>query len=243
VKRLHTTRPAIAMIELIFAIVIMGITLLSAPMLISMASNSAQTTFQQESIAMLASHTNALLSYAWDEQDTASVNNDTILNTDSIIPRLNTRLGGFNRLRILPSPLIARSASPRGQFGPNRDPNEAVLADRDDVDDFDGDVAALSVIDAVADVTDGDFLDQSIRITTAVTYADAQASTLDFASCTGGGCTYSQPFNNHEVPAAAGTRNIKLITTHLTSGNGKDITMHAFMCNIGTAQPRKRIGI
>lgn len=233
------------MIELIFAIVIMGITLLSAPMLISMASSSAQTTFRQESIAMLASHTNALLSYAWDEQDTASVNNDTVLRTDSIVARLNTRLGGSSKLRILPPAPVARTASPRGQFGPNQDPDEAVLADRDDVDDFDNDVAALSMIDAVADVTDGDFLDQSIRITTTVTYADAQDDSGNFSNCTGaGGCAYSRPFNDHEVAVAAGTRNIKLIRTRLTSGNdGKDISLRAFMCNIGTAQPRRRIGI
>jgi len=242
VIRLHNTRPAIAMIELIFAIVIMGIALLSAPMLVSQASSSAQTAFQQESIAMLASHTNALLSYAWDERDTASVNNDTILNTGSTIAELNGRLGGVGKLRILPGAPL--SATDTGTFGANQELNENDLIDRDDIDDFAGDNASLSDLLPVGNAADGDYMDRNITITTAIQYATAKDSSGDFHTCpNGSGCTYSQPFTTH---AAAGTSNIKLIQTTLQSPTnlpGKVIVLRAFMCNIGTAQPRKVMGI
>jgi len=44
-------RKAIAMIELIFAIVVMGIVMLSAPMLVNKATQSSYVALQQESIA------------------------------------------------------------------------------------------------------------------------------------------------------------------------------------------------
>ncbi len=44
-------RPAIAMIELIFAIVIIGIVLMSVPQLISTAAKSGYVTIQQEAIS------------------------------------------------------------------------------------------------------------------------------------------------------------------------------------------------
>jgi len=242
-------RPAIAMIELIFSIVIMGIALMSAPMLISTASTSAQATFQQESIAIIASHTNALLSYAWDEQDTESVNNYTILDTNSSNIQLDTVrrtvsnfLAGKARTLPLPGPTLM-AATPKGNFAnPLAEGNET---SQDDVDDFDGNDSILDTVYAASQIIDGDYMDKNITIHTKVDYMDAQDSSGDFSSCTGSGCTYSHSTGFQSVAAAAGTRNIKLITTTLTSTNvlDKNITLRAFMCNIGSAQPQYREGI
>jgi hypothetical protein len=65
-----TLRPAIAMVELIFAIVIMGIVLMSAPMLISTASKSGYVAIQQEAINEAASQVNMIMGYHWDENNT-----------------------------------------------------------------------------------------------------------------------------------------------------------------------------
>jgi len=235
------------MIELIFSIVIMGIVLMSAPMLISTASTSAQTTFQQESIAMIASHTNALLTYAWDEQNTHSVNNFSILDTASPTASLNfparslISSRALRKKRFLPPGGAANDASGAGTFG-QADNNET---EEDDVDDFNGGTTTLSTISAVSDVIDGDYLDKGVSIRTKITYANAQASSADFSTCqnAGDGCAYSKPFDN-EVSTGAGSRNIKLITTTLTSTNvAKNIVLKAFMCNIGTASPSRREGI
>ena len=62
-------RKAIAMIELIFAIVIMGIILMSAPMLISNASQSGYVAMQQEGINEAATQVNMIMGHYWDENN------------------------------------------------------------------------------------------------------------------------------------------------------------------------------
>ena len=73
-KQLHTitvkNRKAIAMIELIFAIVIVGIALLSVPNLIYRATESGYTAMQQEAIAAAASDISLILTKRWDEANT-----------------------------------------------------------------------------------------------------------------------------------------------------------------------------
>ena len=77
-------RKAIAMIELIFAIVIMGIALMSAPTLISVSSKSTYTALQQESITAAVSQINMIMTGAWDEMDTNSTIGEPVLSTASI---------------------------------------------------------------------------------------------------------------------------------------------------------------
>jgi len=64
----NTVRPAIAMIELIFAIVVMGIAMMSAPQLIATAAQSGYVSIEQEAVNEASSHLNNILSYLWDEQ-------------------------------------------------------------------------------------------------------------------------------------------------------------------------------
>ena len=57
----HKPRKAIAMIELIFAIVVIAIVLMSAPTLINQSIKSSFVGFQQESINTVATHLNLIL--------------------------------------------------------------------------------------------------------------------------------------------------------------------------------------
>ena len=229
-------RPGIAMIELIFAIVIMGIAFLSAPMLIATASNSSQVTFQQEAIAMIASHTNALMSYAWDEKD--MVSNHTILRTFSTNIALRNRINGLVSKGRIWDRLLAVGASNPGNFGVP-DGSETV---EDDVDDFHNQDTQLSTIDAASTVIDGDYLDKTASINTKVQYASDSSSSADFSTCqnSGNGCAYSNP-----TVGVGNSTNVKFITTTLTSSNVQDrnIRLRAFMCNIGSVVPQKRMGI
>lgn len=237
-------RPAIAMIELIFAIVVMGITLLSIPMLLSTATKSSMVSFQQEAIAMAATHTNALLTYAWDEQNTDS----KILYTSTILDTSNGALllssagrpaltYAAQRVRLFDPATVF--ASPVGNIG---DGNASVPDFDDDVDDFTGREMNLTLIGDVAsqnEVNEGEYIDQDVRLNTTVTYGNDTAS---YNSGTGV-FAFSSP-----APAGAPTTFIKLITTQLTSIsvsddlNDKDITLRAFMCNIGAARPLTRGG-
>ena len=175
-------RPAIAMIELIFAIVVIGITLLSIPPLLSSATKSSIVSFQQESIAIAASHTNALMTYAWDEQ-----------NTDSKVSHLSSILNTTNGtalLSVVGRPLLTFSAARVREFeitpvfgslnlGMLNDGNITVNDFDDDVDDFTGREINMTIIgDATVqnDVNEGEYIDTNISLMTTVTYGNDTAS-------------------------------------------------------------------
>ncbi|HID37394.1 MAG TPA: hypothetical protein EYP39_08505 [Ghiorsea sp.] len=77
------------MIELIFAIVIMGIVLMSAPLLISQAEKGAIVGVQQEAISAAASNIGMILTRHWDEQDTDETRESPILSTGSVVAALS----------------------------------------------------------------------------------------------------------------------------------------------------------
>jgi len=223
-------RPAIAMIELIFALVIMGITIMSAPMLISQANTSNFTAFQQESIAIVASHSNALLTYAWDEQNTESQINyeNTILKVSNGNAALSVSQ------RVLPGKRQYNDIDPlaTATVKIGKDGNATVPDIIDDIDDFSGlELNLTSTINAT--IGDGEYIDQDIQLKTQVAYIEEK--NVDYTGVT---IVYDLP-----KPTQATTSNIKYITTTLTSIsksselNTKNIILHAFMCNIGAVPP------
>ena len=236
---LNKHRPAIAMIELIFAIVIIGISLLSIPNLLRISSDSSLVTIQQEGIAMAAAHTNALMTYAWDEQNTDSVSlhitkklhvgasGDSSLNEASINITVPFDLA---RNRLFAAGITASTLG--------TDSNGS----NDDVDDF-NDVntstikALLTGAIYTADI--GEYIDLNISQNTTVTYG-ADTATYNAIN---GQFTFHRPFSN---AAPGSSTNIKLITTQLTSNSPeaelqeKDIKLKAFMCNIGANHPKTK---
>jgi len=243
-------RPAVAMIELIFAIVVIGIVLLTTPMLIQTSVNSNTVILQQESIAMLASHTNALMTFFWDEQN---VNNprellrvtagDAELQANQLVPpgiarslrsttpitKPTARLRSFN---------IVFTFNATSTLGLDSDAN-GTSTGRNDVDDL-HDVNTSLILQT--NPTYSKYIDQNITISTKVQYADGNTNNIDY---TADPVVFNSPFNN--TLALPNTSNIKLITTHLSTSNQEDalqkeITLYAFMCNIGGARPRLQGG-
>ncbi len=250
IKMIHlkTNRKAVAMIELIFAIVIMGIVMLSAPLMLSTATKSSIVTFQQESIAIVAAHANAIMSYPWDEQNTESQSEYGILGTgtttESLKRESNITAGMMRRQKGVPLALVDINASLLSSFGTGKDldPGTANTETvRDDIDDFEGNTSRLITADGATGITnEGDYMDKSITISTTVQYYTDISSSPDFSTCqdTGAVCAYSNP-----TLVTANTTNVKFITTELNSSNvaDKKIVMKMFMCNIGTAVPDKDI--
>ncbi len=225
----------IAMIELIFAIVIMGIVLMSAPMLINTASKSGYTTIQQEGINEVASQINMILGYAWDE-----------INTDDSRPVVILNTAGDNDLNKI-EVTGRRAGTPRGSPRTFRDDdgkddwNASTIGadgDMDDMDDFHNNTTNLDVnqtatIDYVEKKTD-------ISISSSIGYI---GDTLGTGSGTylspGTGTDRKIIFTPDFGTTATGTSNIKKISVTLTSSSGvdeleKSITLHAFSCNIGS---------
>ena len=246
-QRLHMFRPAIAMIELIFALVIMGIVLLSAPMLIQQSANSNTVVLQQESIAMIAAHTNAMMTYFWDEQNVNHPNNILqVTNGDAALDPKNPVLPA-NIIRLRSNAITVPLARKRGidnnnilnattTLGVDSDAG-GISTGRNDVDDFQGLPATLTLQGTIIFSKN---IDKSITITSTIQYADD--ATPDY---TADPINFSTPFNNPFAVTGLGispTSNVKLITTQLTTTAAatelqKNIVLHAFMCNIGGASP------
>lgn len=237
-------RPAIAMIELIFAIVVMGIAMLSIPLMLESATKSSLVAFQQESIAIIASHANSMMTYAWDENNTIihTPSNLLTVNTGDLELDGNSTLNQSNQKRKLSA---SSNAHPISSFGFKKDNtplhNEVIF---DDIDDFDKNITNLSIAEEGTQLTTkGDYMDIDIAMATDITYLD---DTANYSACsTPGGCDFSKDNIDWVAMPTTQTSNIKLITTVLTSSNvnQKRILLRSFMCNIGAAQPATRDGI
>jgi len=235
-----TLRPAIAMIELIFAIVIMGIVMMSAPMLISTAAKSGYVAIQQEAINEAASQVNMIMGYHWDENSTDERFLDPILKvlSTSADPELD-------ELNTTTSPSTGRRAgTPKESYrafirSDGMRPIATTIpatgnSAKKNIGDFNGATSLIDVdpagsVDNVEDAT-------TIRIDTKVRYI-TDIST--YSSPASGTITFSPDFDPTSGTTASNTStNIKRITVTLTSVGApeeldKEIILHAFSCNIG----------
>lgn len=217
-------RPAIAMIELILALVIMGITLMSAPMLLSVATQSSIVALQQEGINEAASRASMIMTYPWDEADI----------NDSCIPPVLHVTNGDNALNINTStnrrigvPLMSNSRTfvcgGRNDFNASTLGSELGDATPDDMDDF----ADTSLALENSGSGGKDYLEQTtVSIATVVGYKSD------------GNVSYNSATVSYVPGAGIATTNIKGIDINLTSTSSideleKTIVMHAFSCNIG----------
>lgn len=214
-------RKAIAMIELIVAIVIMGIAFLAIPMINNTAIQSGENAMLQESVAASASQIELIFTRSWDNTNVGG--NGVILQTDSIN---FTTLAGLNpgsrKIDIVTPQLASAILGIEG----------AVF---DDMDDFNGQAIALSVYNTDAttyETYQGDYADKNISMATNVQYVNDGFATGQIMNGV-------DPFSSG---VAGGSSNIKLITSTLstTANTGSDtidnkrITLRAFACNIGT---------
>lgn len=222
-------RPAIAMIELIFAIVIMGIILMSAPMLISTASKGGYVAIQQEAINEAASQLNMILGYHWDENDADERYLDHILIATGGDAELNEYDNTARRLGTPPESYrtFVRADGVRSNTSTlGKDTNETQDDEFDDMDDFTGTTTSLVLVPEGTLVTD--YIETTtIDISRTVSYIS------DDTAYNASNMTY-----NYDPLTPSNNTNIKSITVTLSSSSGldeleKEITLHAFSCNIG----------
>ena len=217
------------MIELIFAIAVIGIALMGVPNLMSVSARSGFVTLQQEAIAQASSAISSIMTYQWDENDT---------NGSFLAPILKVS-NGDDDLSEKDTTYHSRLGTPKESYrkyiteGGTQTYNASTTlgldsgeskGDEDDIDDFNGAEHNLTLIQGEG--TDKDFIDKEIVIRTTVTYnndsANYNTSSISFL-----------PF-----VSKSGTTNIKEIDITLTTANSaqelnKTIVLKAFTCNIG----------
>ena len=238
----------IAMIELIFAIVIIAIVLLSAPMLINQSINSSFVALQQEAIAAAASQTSILLSKPWDENDASTAGDAsaiiTLTNANpaseinglvGLVGRTGGRLislGGAN-------PVINISTN----LGKDINETEANASlSYDDIDDYNGFRMGISVFHGeTTSAETGEYVDVNLSILNTITFAnDRPSGGWNTATIDAGNLIYTNQ-SLGGIPNLTHSH-IKFVNVNLTSTNTdgvaelleKDITFNSFSCNIGT---------
>ncbi len=236
---MHKTlwRPAIAMIELIFAIVIIGIVLLSAPQLVSTSTQSGYVAIQQEAINEAATRLNLILGFSWDEANTNETYLPPVLGATNGVASLDPAGTTGKRAGTPTQSYRSFFRSDGAEF------NASVIGpdggDLDDMDDFNNVTGLISI-----ENSDSDYIETStISITSNVTYG---SDTL-----TGG--TYTDPGGDNEIvytpdfsSTATPSTNIKFISVRLESSSSlsemdKNITLHAFSANIGAYDLEERV--
>lgn len=231
------------MVELVFSIVIMGLVLMSAPMLIDRSSKSTYVALQQESIAAAATQINMIMTAEWDDADTNSTEGSPVLQTGTT----STAISNCTT----PHPVGVTSSSGRYCTGLSSSSTffsaSTTLGTEgaegtfyDDIDDYNNKSYKVSIYQGETYTTaQGDYLDQNITITSQVYYGDDTPRLVGGGASAGGydqDIDFSNPFRNI---ITANTTNIKLITVTLTSSNpsseinDKQIILSSFMCNIG----------
>lgn len=211
-------RSAMSMIELVFAIVIMGIAVMSLPLILTQVQNNNAFAMQQEAILAAKAKIGDILTYEWDERSFSSTaQRSYVLDATNGDPELrrvgttNMRLGHVlaeNRRKFFD---VNTTASAIGADG----------GDLDDVDDFNGLANAL-VVTAGEDAGTLDYV-FDLNLTTTINYG---ADTATYSNATLNDFT----FNPNNAPATP--TNIKVISVTV-SGGDQNITLRAFTCNIG----------
>jgi len=223
------------MIELIFALVIMGIVVMSAPSLLNTAAKSSYVAIQQEAINEAATKVNMIMGYHWDENDSDENFLDPILfasagavdlNESNITHRrIGTPIESY-RTFVRADGTTGLSASPLSSFG-NADSGEAF---EDDMDDFHG----SSSLFFTGETSTSEYIEDNttIRINTTISYND------DTVTGSSGYNQSSIQYDPFKTPTGGTPTNIKEIQVQLTSSSGmeeleKTIILRAFSCNIG----------
>jgi len=217
------SKKAIAMIELIFALVIIGIVLMSAPMLIQQSIKSSNVALQQEAIVATASQTAIVLSMHWDENNTQAGNSNILeVNRTSFIFPPSGLIDNLGKpLENMRAFDINNSQKPTISTAFGQDINESTYTDFDDVDDYDGSSFGLMLFNNESTTADiGEYTDTNITISTTVDYTKESAVAENITT--------------------GSFSNVKFITVNLTNNRKdipeleKNITLKAFSCNIGT---------
>jgi hypothetical protein len=220
-------RPAIAMIELIFAMVIMGIVLMSAPQILSVSAQSTNVATQQEAIAAASSQISLILTHHWDESDSNATTGYGILTVASQGLRNVNNFNMTRRYNINPGFQGASTVLGIDGF-------ETGLLD--DIDDFNNQTYTLALYaneNASFTNNEGDYIDSAgIRLQTTISYGN------DTSNYFANAVVLNNPFS----ASASASSNIKIITVLLDSNGtsadlNKSISLYAFSCNVGTPAP------
>ena len=205
-------RQAASMLELVVAIVIMGIAMMTLPLMLTRIQNNNNFAIQQEAILIARTQIGDILTYRWDEKSMDSNFNFGVLDTNSTYFKRNNS----SRRRVG----HIKGNKRRKYFSTER--NASIILGKEgtnynDIDDFNN-VNNINLSGTNSDASLGYKLNDS-NMSILVEYIDDNnASPFSFYPST--------------LPVGITTTNIKMITVSLSQLDN-NLSLRAFSCNLG----------
>ena len=222
-------KKAMSMIELVFAIVIMGIAVMSLPLILTQVQNSNSFALRQEAILSLKTKLSYILSYQWDQRTY-----DTTADIERVLAIPASTSTDFNDTSVRRKGHVLADGR-RRLWNDLRQPSAIGLEASDtnipnDIDDFDGksEAKTITALD--------DFI-FDLNLSTSVNYIKDALQGANNSYTTSNSITFIfNPDNN-----TTNSTNIKMIKVTATA-NGIDnpISMYAFSSNIGQSKVVKK---
>ena len=212
-------KKASSMIELVIAIVVMGIAMMTLPLMLTRVQNNNEFAMQQEILLALKTKIGDIITHKWDERSQVGAGEIAILDVANSDPELirfpnnsQTRIGHTDRERR--RKFFTNNTRPGG-FG--------IGVPFDDIDDFIGTVTFNA-----EDRLDYRF---NFNMITNVGYIN---DNTDYTQNT---ITFTFTGNRQAV---AGSTNIKIITTRVVGVNISTFQLQTYSSNIGESQLLRR---
>ncbi|WP_442765436.1 type II secretion system protein [Sulfurospirillum cavolei] len=216
-------RSAMSLIELVFTIVIMGIVVMSLPLILTQVQRNDAFAMQQEAILAAKAKIGNILTYEWDHNSyDLTASRSFVLTTVSPDTELDCNGTTFRRLGHVNAD-SRRKCSATGASASAIGADEGDGGNFTDIDDFNGLPPTTLVVTAGEDAGTLDYI-FDLNLTTSINYAE------DNATYSSNGTLNDFTFNPNNAPATP--TNIKVISVTV-SGGDQNITLRAFTCNIG----------
>jgi hypothetical protein len=227
-------RKGISLIELVLAIVVIAISVMTVPMMLQQGTKSDTFSMMQEAILAARTKMGNILSYQWDDHSRESNNTNgrlralDVANGDPALDRNGTyyperRIGHvYGDLRRKMKPAGAANLFPK----PGADANIT------DINDFDN-LSSVITWSGVSTASDRyDYLDKDLNLTTKVyfvsdklvTGSDYNDTTLTFVF---------DPSVKTSITHATYSTNIKMVELNVTSKSYPTFLFRTFSCNLG----------
>lgn len=211
-------KKAASLIELVIAIVVMGIAVMTLPMMLTQTQNNNEFALKQEILLAAKTKLGDILTYRWDKNSLID-NRIVVLQVTNGDPKLDVDVFKENR-RVGHVLGNKRRKFALGQNASTTFGDSNIT----DIDDFNGKSSGLTLIKA-----DLDYRFTDLNMTATVQYVDDNASynLQDF--------TFTFPTINTN----SGTSNIKMITLETTAHETKFL-LRAYSSNIGESELLRR---
>ena len=207
-------KSSFSLIELVVAIVVIGIVVTAIPMLLSNVSNNQETNLQEKSFFNAFALVTLIQTQEWDENNTKGDNYYKVLTSDNGDGNLTCIRKGVKQLDNDSGAICATDNNKTSVIGVDADENKSDESTFDDIDDFDGYSTIVS----------------DINITVKVNYVDDKT---DYSS--------KNIFFN-ELANKTQDSNIKRMELNITNKDTKEVIaiLRYFASNIGMVKIESR---